>query len=161
MGIGSIFPSVHKDGGWKGQYWRMIRWHKKFIATNPGDFESPGIHEQLDIVYACFQNIFFLKDWLIHDAHLSSTLLNDFINNNIELQLCRDICNGTKHFNLNHASVDADFTIIREYNPFHKVWNEQRNNAIILSGGHKFELKKLASDCISLWDLFLLTNNLA
>lgn len=161
MGIGSILPSVHKHGGWKGQYRRMIRWYEKLKQSNPGNFESSDIFEHHDILYACFQNIFFLKDWLIHDANLTSKAVNDFVNENLELQLCRDICNGTKHFNLNNASVEADFTIIREYNPFHKQLKEQPYNVIILSDGHKFELKKLASQCIQLWNGFITKNNLA
>lgn len=155
MGIGSFLPSVHKNGGWQSQYRRMIRWYEKFKNTQPGDFENPNIDGQHDILYACFQNIFFLKDWLACDALISNKVLNEYINQHLELQLCRDICNGTKHFNLNNPSVDGDFTIIREYEPFHKVWGHDRNKIIILSGGHKYELKALAWSCIGLWEKFI------
>jgi len=160
MGIGNIFPSVHKHRGWVGQYNRMLRWYEKFKRSNPADFESPNAEESQDLLFTCFQNIFILKDWLHHSAGISKKDLNDFISKNIELQICRDICNGTKHFDLTNASVDNDFTIIREYEPFHKVLGLERNKIIILAGGHKYELKSLAWDCIKLWQEFLKNQNL-
>jgi len=160
MGIGEILPSIHKYQGWEGQYYRMRRWFEKFQKTQPGNFEDPQINEEHDILYACFQNIFYMKDWLHHSAKISKAELNNFININLELKICRDICNGTKHFNLNSASVDDDFTIIREYNPFHKILEQDECHLIILTGGHKFELKHLAWQCINLWDEFIRDHNL-
>jgi hypothetical protein len=155
MGIGAVFPSVHKHKGWVGQYQRMIRWYEKFKKTDPGDFEALGIEDDHDILFTCFQNIFILKDWLHHSASIPKKTLNDFIETNLELQICRDICNGTKHFDLKQASVDNDFTIIREFVPFHKERDLNRNRIIILTGGHKYELKELAHKCILLWNQFL------
>jgi hypothetical protein len=160
MGIGTILPSVHKHQGWVGQYHRMIRWYEKFKATNPGDFENPKIDEAHDLLFTCFQNIFILKDWLYHNASIPKEVLNDFIEQNIELQVCRDIGNGTKHFELKQASLDNDFTIIREYEPFHKVWGNEPYKIILLTAGHKFELKELAWKCIQLWEEFLKTQKL-
>ncbi|MBP7555988.1 MAG: hypothetical protein KA821_06975 [Chitinophagaceae bacterium] len=155
MGIGSFLPSIHKSDGWQGQYVRIIRWYIKFERTNPGNFESPVVDEEHDILYACFQNIFILKDWLHHSGNISTQVLNKFINENLELQLCRDIANGTKHFNLSNASVDNDFTIIREYQHFHMVSNTPPYKVIILASGHKFDLKELAFKCINLWEQFI------
>jgi hypothetical protein len=58
------------------------------------------------------------------------------------------------------ASIDNDFTITREYDPFHKVFGENKYKPIILAGGHKYELKELAWNCIKLWDTFIQTNNI-
>ncbi len=160
MGIGSILPSVHKNQGWVGQYRRMIRWYNKFLATNPGDFEDPNIEDAHDTMFACFQNIFILKDWLHHGASIPKKVLNDYIEANVELKVCRDICNGTKHFNIKDASIDNDFTIIREFEPFHKALGRDKNKIIVLTGGHKFDLKSLAGTCIKLWEDFLRTQNL-
>jgi len=158
MGIGTLLPSIHKSEGWKGQYQRMIRWFDKFKTTDPGHFESPSIHDELDILYACFQNIFYLKDWLHYDAKVEKKLIHNFIAEHVELQLCRDICNGTKHFRLTQASVEDDFTIIREYEPFHKTFGTKPYKVVILSGGNKFDLKELAFRCIELWEIFIRKN---
>jgi len=32
-----------------------------------------------------------------------------------ELQVLRDVCNGTKHCDISRPSVDAEFSLIREY----------------------------------------------
>jgi len=160
MGIEEILPSIHKHKGWKGQYQRMIRWFNKFKNTNPGNFETFDIDEQHDVLYACFQNIFHLKDWLENNANIDKKIINKFINNNLEMRLCRDICNGTKHFELTMASVDNDFTITREFDPFHKVFNSDKYKVIILAGGHKYELKELAWNCIQLWDSFIERNHI-
>lgn len=119
--------------------------------TSPGDFENPNIEEQHDILYACFQNIFFFKDWLHQSEGISNRALNSFINPNLGRKLCRDIANGTKHFTLTQASADRYFTIICEYEHFHKVIGLAPNRIIILAGGHKFELKELVHQCIQLW----------
>ena len=160
MGIGEKLPSVHKHEGWFGQYQRMLRWHEKFKATSPGDFENPNIREQHEILFTCFQNIFILKDWLQQSGSISKEELNNYIDQNLELQLCRDICNGTKHLNLTNASVDEDFTIIRRYNLFHKIWRGEKYKMIILANGHKVELKGLALKCIELWNDFIRNSEL-
>ncbi len=160
MGIGRIFPSVHKHQGWIGQYHRMLRWYEKFKVTNPGDFENPNIDEQHDILFTCFQNIMILKDWLHYSGSIPKSELNDYFNQNLELRVCRDICNGTKHFVLTNASVDDDFTIIREYDPFHDDLDMEKNKTIVLSGGYKFELKELAWKCIELWKVFIQNSEL-
>jgi hypothetical protein len=160
MGIGEILPSVHKHRGWEGQYYRMLRWHEKFKKTNPGNFEDPQIDEQHDIMYACFQNIFYMKDWLHHSAGISKDILHRFLEGNLQLQACRDICNGTKHFSLRNASVDDDFTIIREYNPLHKVFGQDQYHLVMLGGGRQLKLKELASDCVALWSRFIEDHNL-
>jgi hypothetical protein len=161
MGIGSVLPSIHKSKGWQGQHQRMIRWYNKFKATNPGAFENIAIDEHHDILYACFQNIFHLKDWLINDAKVSKKIIYDYLDSHIELQLCRDICNGTKHFEITKGSaIEKDFTIIREYEPYYKLKGSDKNKIIILSGGYKYDLKELAWTCINLWEKFIQENNI-
>jgi hypothetical protein len=146
--------SVHKNEGWEGQFKRMLRWYEKFLQTDPGNFAADDIQSQHDVLIACFQNIYILKDWLHYSGGIPKKELNEFINRNIELQICGDICNGTKHFEMYRKNVDANFRIIGEYNPFHELFGPQ-NKIIILSGGHKFELKELALVCITLWINFI------
>ncbi len=148
--------SSHRQGSWQGQYNRMIRWSKKF-----NDFElkekelETKTDDYFDALYACFQNIFFLKDWLCQETNLSSNELNNFINENKEIGICRDICNGTKHYNITNASVDKEFGIIRRYNPFHKTLNVPEFEIIICADGDIYEPSELILKSISLWDNFI------
>lgn len=158
MGAGQMLPSIHRDGGWIGQFDRMTRWYSRFKETQPWDFDAPDIEFQHDILFTCFQNIFHLKDWLINDTNIDSKVIYEFINNNIELQICRDICNGTKHFNISQASIDNDFTIIREYQPLHKMMNTSEWRMIVIADFNKYDLKELAQKSINLWVSFINDN---
>ncbi|NDV15730.1 hypothetical protein GO009_06795 [Muricauda sp. TY007] len=155
MGAGQMLPSIHRDGGWIGQFDRMTRWYYRFEKTQPWKFDAPDIDYQHDILFTCFQNIFHLKDWLINDAKIDSKTVYDFINRNIELKICRDICNGTKHFDITQASVDTDFTIMREYQPFHKMTKSDEYRIIVIAEFKKYELKELARKSINLWVSFV------
>ena len=89
--------SSHRQGGWEGQYNRIIRWIYRFQKIERSElFNEEKSQDYFDTLYACFQNIFFLKDWLKNNTTLTSIKLNEFINTNKEIGLCRDICNSTK-----------------------------------------------------------------
>lgn len=106
-------------------------------------------------MYACFQNIFFLKDWLKEDSILTNSELNGFINQNTEIVLCRDICTGTKHFNIKNASVDNEFGIIREFNPMSKFNSKPKFEILILADEQKYKPISLIEICVVLWNEFI------
>ena len=60
-----------------------------------------------DDLWAFFQNCYHLKDWLSHDSAVGGTFgkdgkdIDDYINGNIELAICADLANRTKHLELN------------------------------------------------------------
>ena len=150
--------SAHRNDGWQGQYNRMMRWFNMFRQLNlEEDKSSAKTHEYFDTMYACFQNIFFLKDWLKQDTSLTAKDLNAFINANKEIGICRDICNGTKHYELSDASVDNEFGIIRQYNPHPGVLGNPNSEweIIICAGGDIYKPVDLISKCIDLWDCFI------
>lgn len=97
--------SAHTQGGWIGQYCRAQRWIGRFKELKY--MESANNDNYFDIMYACFQNIFYIKDWLVNDSsiNLDKNLLHRFIKDNLEIGVCKDICNGTKHLTLNSNSV--------------------------------------------------------
>ena len=89
MGIGW---SVHKNDGWRG---RVL------------DAANKGSSDLEDFTFSLFQNCYHLLEWFQKTAKADSGALNTVFNQSRELQLCRDICNGTKHMTLRRASVDA------------------------------------------------------
>lgn len=157
--------SAHRNDGWRGQYNRIRRWIDKFknlsIAENKS---SAKTHEYYDTMYTCFQNIFFLKDWLMNEASIEfqhiPTLkddLNTFINSNVVMGICRDICNGTKHYDINNPSIDSEFGFIRQYNPISKIQDNAEWEIIICAGGQVYNPLELIEECVSLWDKFIET----
>lgn len=153
--------SIHTSGGWKKQFQRMIRW-LKVLKKNQTDYSKwKEVDIYLDIVITCFQNIFHFKDWLINDASISSTEINEFIKLHKELGLCRDICNGTKHFEIKHqASVDENFMIIRGQDPAYKKHNGPEYFILVLSKAGIHQPSELAQKCIRLWSSFIIQKNL-
>lgn len=150
--------SAHKFGGWIGQYDRAQRWIIRFKELKYEEYSDSNYY--FDIMYTCFQNIFYIKDWLVNDntTNLNNDLLNQFINNNLEIGLCRDICNGTKHLTLNSASVDQNFSIIREFNSLSIINNKERFDIIILVAGKKYSPIILLEECMIKWNTFIKTH---
>ncbi|UTA69060.1 hypothetical protein [Emticicia sp. 21SJ11W-3] len=151
--------SAYRQDNWHGQYDRMLRWAERFRAISQQEIQIPNkSHTYFDTMYACFQNLFFLKDWIIKNSDLPNDDLNNFINNNEEIGICRDICNGTKHYNISHPSVDENFGIIHQYLPYHKVWNVAPYEIIICAGGKIYKPIELIEKCINIWDTFIYEN---
>ena len=96
-----------------------------------------------------FQNCYHLREWLCQTSTISKHDVDGFFNGTKELLLCRDICNATKHLNINRASVDATFSIGYEYNP-----SEPSNARLFLIADAKYDLLDLASRCLKLLEQF-------
>ena len=104
--------SIHKSDGWRGQLERVHRWQRR--VTHSANIGSGDLE---DFVFALFQNCYHLREWIEKTAKVPSSELDGLFARTPELRVCRDICNGTKHLTLSRASVDADFSIGREYDP--------------------------------------------
>lgn len=83
----------------------MRRWYERFSEINQGRIHDKPTEVYLDEVYAFYQNCYHLKDWIKNDTSLSSNItggVENYINNSRQLKLCADLCNRTKHLQLNH-----------------------------------------------------------
>src|ERR1041384_6786560 len=109
-----IGGSVHTVQGWQGQFERMTRWAKRVETISAERQQKGDLHSQQDYIYAFFQNCYHLRDWLLKSRVVAKTDLDDLFRQHVELQICRDVCNGTKHMEIDRASVDAHFSIYRE-----------------------------------------------
>jgi len=144
MGIGW---SLHKNDGWRGQLQRVHRWHERVIkAANEG---SPDL---ADFTFALFQNCYHLREWFQKTSKANPRALDTIFRESRELQVCRDICNGTKHLTLKSASVDAEFSICWEYDPA-----EPSKCRLVIIAGEKYDLLDLASRCVATLDHFAAT----
>jgi hypothetical protein len=101
-----------------------------------------------------FQNCFALRDWLKNSGALPAAEIDVLFANTIPLKLCRDICNGTKHFSINSPSIDPHFSIFREFDPS-RIF---RISVIAGGRGHpseKRDLLEVADACLEAWKTFL------
>jgi hypothetical protein len=141
MGIGW---SIHRNDGWRGQLERVQRWHSRTVTA-----AQTGSPDLQDFIFVFFQNCYHLREWLCQTSTISKHDVDGFFNGTKELLLCRDICNATKHLNINRASVDATFSIGYEYNP-----SEPSNARLFLIADAKYDLLDLASRCLKLLEQF-------
>ena len=141
------------------QYNRLNRWYIRFKEINDGKIHNTPSEYYQDDVYAFFMNCYHLKDWIINDTAAASVANNveNYINNNPELSLCADICNGLKHLRL-----------ISDRSGERPKFGKKRGNLVIGSGpitiALKYEIKTnsgtidafdLATKCIKAWEIFI------
>lgn len=77
------------------------------------------------------------------------------------MQGCRDVCNGFKHKSLKSPSLDANFNLYREYDPFaaesHPSLSAVKYRIAFSDGNdiRKYDLFEFAESCYRIWDSFL------
>src|SRR5260370_12690727 len=97
----------HLGTGWQDQRARVGRWHKRLTSLSYGIPTDVHKAEALDDVYAFFMNCYHLRDWIIQSEFRDRADVDAFIDGNLALSLCRDICNGMKHFRIDPARASS------------------------------------------------------
>jgi len=154
MGIGS---SLHTVFGWQGQYDRLLRWHQRIAEYPVTKPSSPEADEYLDFVLAFFLNCFALKDWLRNANVVDGNEVDKFVHSDPDLQICRDICNGSKHYKITTPSIDDSFSIVREVvpDPHFGEFAYPGPRLVIYAGENQHDILELAKSCIDAWRNFL------
>jgi len=144
--------SIHSSGGWEAQLARCHRWKIRLMNTKePVDV--------LDYLFTLFQNCHHIKDWLLKNQ-FSKNDVKAFIESHEELRVCRDVCNMTKHFSLDHRGAqEYEPSILREYEPIkHLATFESDSRLIIVTAGKNLDARLTAYRCVDLWQDFLSSN---
>lgn len=120
---------------------------------------------RFDIFLAFFILCYHLRDWLTETKLVKTHIVDEFIQQSYELQLCRNICLGLKHFNIRKPSKPqlANFSetlgirmpIVREYSYF-----SEGEETKILADGKSINAFELAIQCVKQWTEFLQRNKL-
>ena len=101
----------------ESQYRRMERIHDNIIADFESKTFSKSSEERLDDVYEFFFNCYHLREWIQEDNKVDQStkdILPTFENQNspIQLQMCRDLCNKSKHAVLKFKPNDPNTKIV-------------------------------------------------
>src|SRR5262249_11565420 len=100
---------------WRSQHDRLKRWSRRLHEFG----DDGSFQERLDFFLAFFLNCYALRDWFINSNSISQIELDNLIQSNEAMRLCRDICNRSKHLTLNRpASTDPNFSIGSEYDHY-------------------------------------------
>lgn len=117
-----------------------------------------------DMMWSFFQHCWHVKDWIRRDPVASSaqkTAACRMAERSTPLKICRDLCNGTKHLQLDNPGSAAganyehiDMTIAPEKGLFvlDCVIDDGRGNLI--------SAKQLAHECIADWERILKSQGL-
>lgn len=79
---------------WKAQYYKTNRWYDRIIQNKYKHYDPDLIK---DDVNTFFINCYHLSDWLKEGSSLGKPFVDDWVNNNEYLQVCRALANGEKH----------------------------------------------------------------
>jgi hypothetical protein len=158
----SVPWSHHKSGGWASQFRRMLRWHANLQEVRRARSAEPTMEHECDTVYIFFQNAFHLRDWILEDHPGLESDIRALFEKSRDLQLCRDICNGTKHYRLKYPSVDGDIAIGPEYVPADAPGERPHINEtwFVLAAGQRTDVFDLADRCVERWKEFLRKHSL-
>ncbi len=150
----TILPhSLHKSTGWKSQFERTERWYNRVINAETKE-------DIIDYLFAYFQNCYLLREWLILTSELKQSELDDLFSENVELVICRDICNVTKNFSISRPSQEFELSIIQEYcnpnSPYHmNCWFGGDAKLTVVTDSQNYDALELARCCFEIWRRFL------
>lgn len=102
-----------------------------------------------DFAFTFFQNCYYLREWIEKTSNIASSELDSLFSRSRELQVCRDLCNGTKHLTISKPSVDAHFSIAREYDP-----SSAHKYRLLVIADDVYDVLELAHKCIQEWERF-------
>ena len=120
-----------------------------------------------DEIHSFFENCFHLNDWLKNDnkpylAFNASSVDGNKVKASRYMEICRAICIGDKHFNINDEFIIdkktkfcANDIEIRIGNP-HII----KLKYYVKVNGDIIDVEKIADECITEWKEFLKLNNL-
>lgn len=124
------------------QIHRTRRWYMRLIGL-PDDTDADA---RMDFVLAVFQNCFAVRDWMkvsgVEESHADTRFKAT-----VELRLCRDICNGSKHCTIKWPSVDPQHMMVREYVPG-GVGESPTDRLVVLADGEYHDPYALAKKCL-------------
>lgn len=104
-------------------------------------------------------NCYHLKDWIRNDPAAVSVAnrVEGYINNNPELSLCADICNGLKHLQLDRERSGKSPEFVKK-----KAKLEIGKGSITITLKYEITTKdgtidafSLATKCMKLWENFI------
>jgi hypothetical protein len=142
--------SWHKSPGYRGQLERLERWYVR--ARKAKDMQ-----EVEDYLYAFFQGCHHLREWL-PEQEFPLHAVNQFLAAHVELKICRDLANLTKHRELDRPpATNAEPSIARIYVAGGRGWFGGDAALVALTdvSNKPYDLLELANRCLALWIEFL------
>jgi hypothetical protein len=132
------------------QWERVLRWQDRLRKAEGG-----GPDDVVDIAFALFVCVHHMWNWVLATDPALRPSASRLLRESRELQLVRDLANGSKHHSLNDPSVDANHFTALEYIPPPRPVGSPTHRLVLCAGGEKHELLPLAWQAVEAWGSFL------
>ncbi len=147
-------------------YWAsLVRSYNRLVMVECGEWYEKDFGSELDLYYSFFVKCYHLKDWLMKLAEKDKKKnIRERVEKSTELRACRNVCNSTKHFLLDHKEVDANaqlanlsglgegISLFREYSSLGHLRGDRRCYEIrIETVGKRWTAIELATACMEQW----------
>lgn len=144
------------------QFNRINRWFNLFNDINNGIKHEKESDYYQDMVYSFFQNCHHLKDWIVNDNDnsISNDIVEKYINDNLELKICADLCNGSKHLFLKNPRSNKNTNINKKSFSLVLPSDILSIKYFVISGSVEYDAFEIATKCVHLWKKFLENNNI-
>ncbi len=144
---------------------RAERYLAKIRAVHAGAFAQS--HDRLsyeDDLVSFFMHCYHIRDWIIrlNKIGMTSKEVDSFINSNRCLQVCADLCNGSKHCELDRPARSGSQPHIagRKYEA--STWLTGSGGGEVLIASYSImtssgvvDALELAEDCLACWRKFI------
>jgi hypothetical protein len=149
MDTSSTVPDRFRQQGWQRQFARAERWRERAVdALRNGDPDAE------DFLYAFCQAAYHMRDWLLNSGAADRQSLQDLMTRTSALKVCRDVCNGSKHFALDpRMTSTARIALMREYVAGPGSGDRLRLIAVVGHDGsvNCCEITALLDECLAAW----------
>lgn len=124
-----------------------------------------SIDEPKDDCISFFMHCYHVKDWLIA-IHGKKKEIEEFINSNLELRICADICNGAKHYKITgelrsgaHREVAVDSIDSSTWFTGTGGLDVHKCKFSVVSAEGSHDALQLAEKCMTLWGSYVASIN--
>lgn len=149
--------SWERSPDWRGQYERLRRARQRVLRAGV----TRDLDETFDLLLAFFITAYHLRDWLLRSGKVEQAALEALFRSSEEMQLCADLANIAKHYDLtNKPRRVRQLSIAREYASRGCGWFGDDAVLVVLSQGKHYDLRDLAASCEATWTTFLCAKGL-
>jgi hypothetical protein len=145
--------SADKVLGWRTQYDVMLRWFERCKNVHHTDGRYTSFEDALDFILVFFIYCYHLSDYVVETGSITRPEIDKLIEQNKNMQICRDICLRVKHHNISQSrsvkkSLDKDFSIGREYS---SPYSPAGENLFLILDGEKLDPLSIVHNCVNFW----------
>lgn len=173
----------------ESQYRRMERIYNKILDDFENKNFSKNSEEKLDAVYDFFRICYHFREWIQKDSKIPQSIkdsLPTFMGDSapVQFQMCRDLCNKSKHFILEETSRYKPNDVNTEIIPYggsifsvskkeleeaqtrKETIHLKKEDEIFLGNyavsflGKSYDLKGVVQGCMHVWKKFFEDNDL-